>query len=79
MTSVCEFELFLAPRDAHMKNKGVWMVNSDARKAVEVNIRKVTEADRAEFEASTRKELIRLCRVKPSKFVLPLVFHQKDF
>ena len=57
MTSVCEFELFLAPRDVHMKNKGVWMVNSKARKAVEVNIRKLTEADRAEFEASMQKEL----------------------
>jgi hypothetical protein len=54
---VCEFELVLAPRDVHMKGRGIWMVNSKARKSAEVNIRKLNEEDRAQFEAAMRKEL----------------------
>ena len=34
-------KLVLAPRDVHMKGRGIWMVNSKARKSAEVNIRKI--------------------------------------
>jgi hypothetical protein len=51
-----------------MKSRGVWMVNSKAGKAMEVNIRKLTEDDRAQFEAAM-----------PSKYVHQLAFHWREF
>ena len=54
---VVEFELLVAPRDVHMKSRGVWMVNSKVRKATEVCVRKLTQTEQAEFEEAMKKEI----------------------
>ena len=54
---VCEFELNLAPRDVHMGKGGIWMVNSKARKGVEVSLRNLKQEDKLEFEKAMKKEI----------------------
>lgn len=53
---VIEMTLFVSPRDVHCQ-KGVWVLNQKARKAVEVNLRKLSVDDKQEFDKAMQKEI----------------------
>ena len=52
---VIEMAFNITPRDVH-KSRGVWTVNQKAKKNVEVQLRKLNESERAEFQKAMQTE-----------------------
>ena len=53
--NVVEMAFNVSPRDVHC-SKGVWVVNQKAKKNVEVQLRKLSQAERGEFEQAMKAE-----------------------
>ena len=83
--NVIEMEIPIAPRDVH-KSRGTWVVNQKARKSIEVNLKKLSQEDKEEFQKAMKvetnsflsTEAIRICekagipkeRIMRMRFVL---------
>ena len=55
-THTVEIHLCVSARDVHCK-RGIWVLNQKAKRNVEVNLRKLSEEDRKEFEKAMGNEV----------------------